>query len=84
MNYHQFIQADYRQYELFAGTVAAILQAAVDAHTQDFRLQQIKFRAKDPTSLSRKLTERGLLASEAIEQELKDLAGSPIAFSAAA
>jgi ppGpp synthetase/RelA/SpoT-type nucleotidyltranferase len=80
MNYEQFIQAGYRRYELFAGTVAAILQAAVDVHPQDFRLQQIKFRAKDSTSLRRKLTERGLVESEAIEQELKDLAGCRLIF----
>ena len=70
MNYDQFIETGYRRYELFAGTIAAILQAAVDTHPQDFRLQQIKFRAKDPTSLRRKLTERGLLESETIEQQV--------------
>jgi hypothetical protein len=80
VNYDQFIETGYRRYELFAGTIAAILQAAVDTHPQDFRLQQIKFRAKDPTSLRRKLTERGLLESETIEQELKDLAGCRLIF----
>src|SRR5262245_62478591 len=80
MNYDQFVQAGHQRYELFAKTVAAILQAAIDAHPQDFRLQQIRFRAKDPKSLKRKLTERGLLASDAIEDELKDLAGCRLIF----
>ena len=80
MNYDQFVQAGCQRYELFARTVAAILQAAIDVHPQDFRLQQIKFRAKDPDSLKRKLTERGLLASHAIEDELKDLAGFRLIF----
>jgi hypothetical protein len=37
MNYDQFVQAGYPRYELFARTVAAILQAAIDAHPQDLR-----------------------------------------------
>jgi hypothetical protein len=55
--------------------VAEILQAAIDAAPQEFRVQQITCRAKDPVSLKRELTERDLIESGSIEQELKDLAG---------
>ena len=48
------------RYEQFAKTVATILQAAIKASPQHFRLQQIKTRAKNPKSLKRKLVERGL------------------------
>jgi ppGpp synthetase/RelA/SpoT-type nucleotidyltranferase len=80
MNYDQYVREWHTRYESFARTVAAILQSAVDASQQSFRLQQIKFRAKYPTSLKRKLTERGLLQSDAIEDELKDLAGCRLIF----
>ena len=80
MNYDEFVQAGHARYELFARTVATILQAAIDAHVQDFKLQQIKFRPKDAKSLKRKLTERRLLESNAIEDELKDLAGCRLVF----
>src|SRR5882762_1266889 len=80
MNYDQFVREERSRYELFAKTVVAILQSAIDAEPRDFRLQQITHRAKDPASLERKLTERGLLESNSIEQELKDLAGCRLIF----
>src|SRR4051794_27249068 len=80
MNYDQYVQEGYLQYELFARIVAAILQSAIDDSAQDFRLQQIKFRAKGNDSLRRKLEERALLESQAIESELKDLAGCRLVF----
>ncbi|HXF88119.1 MAG TPA: RelA/SpoT domain-containing protein [Xanthobacteraceae bacterium] len=80
MNYDEYIRERHVLYESFAGTVAAILRAAIDASEQDFRVQQISFRAKSSTSLRRKLTERGLLDSSVIETELKDLAGCRIVF----
>ena len=75
MNYEQFVREARPHYEAFARTVAAILQAAIDNHPKEFRLQQIQSRAKDPVSLRRKLSERDLLESDKIEAELKDLAG---------
>jgi ppGpp synthetase/RelA/SpoT-type nucleotidyltranferase len=80
MNYNEFTRTGHARYELFAKTVAGILQAAIEAHSQDFRLQLIKSRAKEPKSLKRKLTERGLMESGAIEDELKDLAGCRLVF----
>lgn len=80
MNYDDYIREGHVLYESFAGTVAAILRAAIDDSEQDFRVQQISSRAKSSTSLRRKLTERGLLESSVIETELKDLAGCRIVF----
>lgn len=80
MNYDQFVREERPHYEMFARTVAEILQAAVDAKPRDFRLQQIKFRAKGSISLKRKLNERGLIDSDAIETDLKDLAGCRLVF----
>jgi ppGpp synthetase/RelA/SpoT-type nucleotidyltranferase len=80
MNHGEYIRDGRPRYELFARTVVRILQAAIDAGPQAFRLQQITHRAKDPVSLKRKLTERGLLDSNSIEEELKDLAGCRLIF----
>lgn len=80
MNYDEFTRVGFSRYEQFARTVADISRAAIDAQPHDFRVQQIMFRAKDPTSLRRKLNERGLLESTRIEEELKDLAGCRIIF----
>ncbi len=66
--------------ESFAHTVASILEAAIADNGQNFRVQQLSFRAKSNTSLHRKLTERSLLDSISIEAELKDLAGCRIVF----
>jgi ppGpp synthetase/RelA/SpoT-type nucleotidyltranferase len=80
MDYAEFTRTGFSRYERFARTVVRILQAAIDAEPRDFRLQQVKFRAKDPKSLRRKLTERGLLESKALEDDLKDLAGCRLIF----
>jgi ppGpp synthetase/RelA/SpoT-type nucleotidyltranferase len=80
MNYDQFVREERSRYELFAKIVVGILQSAIDAEPRDLRLQQITHRAKDPVSLERKLTERGLIESNSIEQELKDLAGCRLIF----
>src|SRR5262245_25643734 len=80
MNYNEYIREGRRQYEMFARTVAEILRAAIDDSGKDFRVQLITSRAKSDTSLHRKLTERGLLESQSIEAELKDLAGCRLVF----
>lgn len=80
MNYDEYVREGHLQYEAFAGTVAAILQAAIDDRGEDFHLQQISSRAKSETSLHRKLKERGLLELQTIETELKDLAGCRLVF----
>jgi ppGpp synthetase/RelA/SpoT-type nucleotidyltranferase len=80
MNYDEYARDGHFLYDSFAQTVASIIRAAIADSGQDFRVQQISFRSKSNTSLHRKMTERNLLASTAIEAELKDLAGCRIVF----
>ena len=80
MNYDEYVREGHFRYEEFARTIAAILRAAIDDSGQDFHLQQISFRAKSEDSLQRKLAERGISESPAIETELKDLAGCRLVF----
>jgi ppGpp synthetase/RelA/SpoT-type nucleotidyltranferase len=75
MDYDEYVRTGISRYREFAGTVADILRAAITAQPQDYRVQQVQSRPKDPMSLKRKLAERGLSESVAIENELKDLAG---------
>lgn len=62
-------------YAHLATTVAAILTAAINVERDKYRLQQVKARAKHPASLRRKLDQRGLAETTALEAEIKDLAG---------
>ena len=67
-------------YTEFAEVVRSLLKDAI-AKTEGLpRLQSTKARGKGITSLKRKLEERGLLASERIESEIKDLAGVRLIF----
>ena len=67
-------------YTEFAELVRSLLEDAI-AKTEGIpRLQSTQARGKDVTSLKRKLGERGLLASERIESEIKDLAGVRLIF----
>jgi ppGpp synthetase/RelA/SpoT-type nucleotidyltranferase len=75
MNLTNYIDEFQPRYATFAKTVAAIVQSAIDNQATNFHVQQIQTRAKSVDSLERKLRDRGLLASEAIESEIKDLAG---------
>lgn len=73
------------EYERFGSVVASILEAVIFG-AGSFRLQQVKSRAKTTGSLAKKLTDRGqergldLLSSDAVEQEIKDLAGCRVIF----
>ena len=80
MNFEEFARDGHSRYDLLAKTTASVLRAAIEAEPRGFSLQQITSRAKDPLSLKRKLTERGLLESGSIELELKDLAGCRLVF----
>ena len=80
MNYDEYTHNGRGLYESFAQTVASIIKGAVADSDQNFRVQHISFRAKSDSSLHRKLTEQNLLASPAIEVEIKDLAGCRIVF----
>jgi len=67
-------------YTEFAELVRSLLKDAI-AKTEGLpRLQSTKARGKGVASLKLKLEERGLLASERIESEIKDLAGVRLIF----
>ncbi len=67
-------------YKEFAELVRSLLEDAIEKTEGVPRPQSTQARGKDVTSLKRKLEERGLLASERIESELKDLAGARLIF----
>jgi ppGpp synthetase/RelA/SpoT-type nucleotidyltranferase len=67
-------------YTEFADAVRSIVKDAISATAGLPRLQSTKARGKTATSLKLKLEDRGLLASERIEDEIKDLAGVRLIF----
>ena len=67
-------------YTEFAEIVRFLLKDAITKTQGLPRLQSTKARGKEVTSLKLKLEERGLLASERIESEMKDLAGVRLIF----
>ena len=74
--YERERRADYAE---FAAVVAHILTAAIRADPR-LRLQQVKHRAKEPSSLGKKLEERGLVDTTTLDTDIKDLAGCRIIF----
>lgn len=79
MNFVEYERAGFNAYKEFAETVAALLKEAIVAENK-YRLQEVRSRAKEPDSLRKKLHDKGLEASTAIENEIKDLAGCRIIF----
>jgi ppGpp synthetase/RelA/SpoT-type nucleotidyltranferase len=68
-----------RDYADFAAVVALILDAAI-RNDPRLRLQQVKHRAKEPSSLRKKLEDRDLGHTTTLEDEIKDLAGCRVIF----
>ncbi|MFM9863324.1 MAG: GTP pyrophosphokinase family protein [Micropepsaceae bacterium] len=71
---HQFAYGE------FANAVRSLLKKAIDETKAVPRQQSTKARAKSVTSLRQKLTERGIISSVEIENEIKDLAGVRLIF----
>ncbi len=67
-------------YAEFAETVKFILETAIGQASGIPRPQSVQCRAKSAASLKPKLQERGLLESDSIETEVKDLAGARLIF----
>lgn len=79
MDLEKYERKGQAEYAAFAATVGAILTAAIN--TEDgYRLQQVKGRAKQPDSLYKKLLQRGIGGTTALEDDIKDLAGCRIIF----
>src|SRR5947208_2582880 len=80
MKFDDYEKTYVNTYTEFAEVVRFLLKDAI-AKTEGLpRLQSTKARGKELTSLKHKLEERGLLASERIESEMKDLAGIRLIF----
>ncbi len=80
MKFDDYEQTDASNYTKFAELVRSLLEDAIKKTEGVPRPQSTQARGKDVTSLKRKLEERGLLASECIESEIKDLAGARLIF----
>ncbi|HEY7301807.1 MAG TPA: RelA/SpoT domain-containing protein [Xanthobacteraceae bacterium] len=80
MDFETYARSKFADYAALAETVAAILRAAIVAYPETFRLQQVQHRLKDPESLRKKLEDRGILATTALEDQIKDLAGCRLIF----
>jgi ppGpp synthetase/RelA/SpoT-type nucleotidyltranferase len=61
-------------YEKLAATVSTILATALRKHPE-IRLQQLQHRSKAPTSLRKKLVDRGIVDPPDLAETVKDLAG---------
>lgn len=67
-------------YAEFAGVVKYVLEKAIAATSDAPRPQSIQSRAKMAAHLRPKLRDRGLLDSQSIETQIKDLAGARLVF----
>lgn len=79
MDFVEYVRAGFNAYKEFAEAAAALLKEAIVAEDK-YRLQEVRSRPKEPDSLRKKLHDRGLEASTAIENEIKDLAGCRVIF----
>ena len=79
MNFEGYERQGQAAYTSLAVTIAAILTAAIGVEGE-YRLQQVNKRAKQPSSLRKKLHQRGIEATTTLEKDIKDLAGCRIIF----
>ncbi len=79
MDFDEYVREGRATYAALATTVASILTAAIGAEV-NYRLQQVKERAKQPASLRRKLEQRHIEATTTLENDIKDLAGCRVIF----
>ena len=67
-------------YTEFAGVVRSIWEKAIEGSSDVPRPQSIQCRAKAASHLKPKLRDRGILDSQTIESQIKDLAGARLIF----
>ena len=79
MNFDEYEREGIAAYAMLAETFATILRAAISIEG-GYRLQQINERAKQPTSLQKKLHKLGLEATDSLEETVRDLAGCRVIF----
>ncbi|CAB3743931.1 hypothetical protein LMG24238_07170 [Paraburkholderia sediminicola] len=80
MNFEEYERDGQHVYAQMSTTVAAILTAAINAERDQYRMQLVKARAKQPVSLRRKLQQQRLAETTTLETEIKDLAGCRVIF----
>lgn len=80
MNFEEYENAGRARYERLARAVELILVQALAASERLSSTPQTESRAKESVSLGRKLEDRGLESSSAIENDIKDLAGCRVIF----
>ena len=80
MNFDDYEKRYEAVYAEFAATVRLILEKAISGTDGTPRPQSIQCRAKAASHLKPKLEDRGLLSSQTIEQEIRDLAGARLIF----
>ena len=80
MNFDDYEQKHQTVYTEFAGVVKYILEKALAETTESPRPQSIQSRGKAAADLKPKLADRGILDSQSIESEIKDLAGARLIF----
>lgn len=80
MNFDDYERTYAGIYTEFAELVRSLLEAALKETEGVPRPQSTQARGKEVTSLKRKLEERGILVSECVESEIKDLAGVRLIF----
>jgi ppGpp synthetase/RelA/SpoT-type nucleotidyltranferase len=80
MNFIDYQKNAHALYKSFARVVEAKLKEEITKGEKLPRLQSTQSREKDPVSLKAKLENRGLLVSEQIDTEIKDLAGVRLIF----
>ena len=77
MDFDEYEKSGQAKYAKLASTIADILRVALDQRAE-LRIQQIQHRAKDPSSLRKKLAQRGIAEIAPLEPAIKDLAGCRI------
>jgi ppGpp synthetase/RelA/SpoT-type nucleotidyltranferase len=80
MNFDDYEKRYEAAYAEFAAVVRVILEKAIAASSDIPVPQSIQYRAKEAMHLRPKLQDRGLLESQSIEEEIKDLAGARLIF----
>lgn len=79
MDIEEYERTGRATYASLAETIAEILVAAIKIEG-GYRLQQVTKRAKEPSSLRKKLKERHIEGTATLEADIKDLAGCRVVF----
>ncbi len=80
MKFEEYRDSGYEEYLALSREVRRILELVIEQTEKEFQLQPIQNRAKAPLSLKKKLESRGLIGTDQIEEEVKDLAGCRLVF----